>query len=82
MISLGTFIYIHFTVSPLISRQTDAAVRVDAVLTGATMEARVLVTLIDIVLTENTVEALAALTPEAGHQVVTSPVLVWGKSFI
>ena len=46
------------------------------------MEARILVTLVDIVLTVNTVEALAALTPEAGHQVVTGPVLVLGKSII
>ena len=46
------------------------------------MEARILVTLVDILLTVNTLEALAALTPEAGHQVVTSPVLIWGKLFI
>ena len=48
--SLGTFIYIHFTVSSLKARKTDAAVRVDAVLTGASMETGVLVTFIDIVL--------------------------------
>ena len=46
------------------------------------MEARILVTLVDIVLTENTAEAFAALAPEAGHQVVTCPVLVWGKLFL
>lgn len=79
--SLGTFIYIHFTVSSLKARKTDAAVRVDAILTGATMEARVLVTLIDLRLTENTFEALAAFTPEAGNQVVTSSVLIRGESF-
>ena len=65
-----------FTVSAFITSKTDTAVRVDAILTGASMEARVLVTVVDIVLTVNTTEALAALTPEAGHQVVTSPVLV------
>ena len=52
MISLGTFIDIHFTISPFVARKTDAAVRVDAVLTGASMETGILVTLIDIVLTE------------------------------
>ena len=46
------------------------------------MEARILVTLVDILLTVDTAEALAALTPEAGHQVVASPVLFWGKLFI
>ena len=51
IISLGTFIDIHFTISPLVARKTDAAVRVDAVLTGASMETGILVTLIDIVLT-------------------------------
>ena len=45
------------------------------------MEARVLVTLIDLRLTENTFEALAAFTPEAGNQVVTSSVLIRGESF-
>ena len=51
IISLGTFIDIHFTISPLVARKTDAAVRVDAVLTGASMETGILVTLIDIDLT-------------------------------
>ena len=39
------------------------------------MKAGVLLTLVDVLLTEDTTEALTALTPEAGHQVVTSPVL-------
>ena len=45
------------------------------------METGVLVTLVDILLTVNTTEALGALTPEAVHQVVTSPVLEWRELF-